>query len=78
MKKKVLKTTNILLTGAIAALGFGACKSSKNVVKETKPAPAPEMIKEGDIRVVYGPPPAYLQKEMPDTVKTKEAKGKKK
>ena len=25
MKKKVLKTTNILLTGAIAALGFGAC-----------------------------------------------------
>ena len=45
MKKKVLKTTNILLTGAIAALGFGACKSSKNVVKETKPAPAPEMLK---------------------------------
>jgi len=78
MKKKVLKATNILLSGAIATLGFGACKSSKNVVKETKPAPAPELLKDADIRVVYGPPPVYLQKEIPDTVKTKGAKDKKK
>lgn len=77
MKKKVLKATNILLSGAIATLGFGACKSSKNAVKETEPAPVPEFLKDAEIRVVYGPPPVFLKKEMPDSVKSKEAESKK-
>ena len=80
MKKNVLKVTNILLSTVIAALGFGACKSSKSATKEDVKAPKPAsglLQEDKEIRVVYGPPPAYLQegynqRQRPDSIKTKD------
>ena len=62
MKKKVIKATSFLLSSIIAGLGFGACKTSKNATKEDNNAkPQPVRNHDREIRVVYGPPPAYLQ-----------------